>query len=235
MMRRPRACFSPARAQPPYPSVQETGRRTPEARIRSAVRTSHQDDSRRGGETSKGMNLSAIGQAPRSAPGLCSLEVKSNHREIMSKQIKIEKVETILVDLPTIRPHELSMSTGFVIAGRKGAGHVHLLAALTNLPTTATPVWRRSCSEARRRPSWRLVPATRRTGSSTPAVHRIFAERDRGREHRERVRALLAPLLPSVVILEAGGARLKMAAAGAAWLRGCEVEGHARLLFGRVC
>ena len=29
----------------------------------------------------------------------------------MNKQIKIEKVETILVDLPTIRPHELSMTT----------------------------------------------------------------------------------------------------------------------------
>ena len=29
----------------------------------------------------------------------------------MSNQIKIEKVETILVDLPTIRPHELSMTT----------------------------------------------------------------------------------------------------------------------------
>ena len=29
----------------------------------------------------------------------------------MSTQIKIEKVETILVDLPTIRPHELSMTT----------------------------------------------------------------------------------------------------------------------------
>ena len=29
----------------------------------------------------------------------------------MSRQVKVEKVETILVDLPTIRPHELSMTT----------------------------------------------------------------------------------------------------------------------------
>jgi muconate cycloisomerase len=58
-----------------------------------------------------GMKPNAIDPIGQPAPRLCSLQAASDRRRIMSKYPTIEKVETILVDLPTIRPHELSMTT----------------------------------------------------------------------------------------------------------------------------
>src|SRR5262245_48563088 len=107
---------SPASTRSSLPSPEATDGRSVESHLRSGVLTaSFPYGPRRRDEAPRayvpGIKSNAIDPDRQPAPALSALRGGLDRRRIMSKPPTIEKVETILVDLPTIRPHELSMTT----------------------------------------------------------------------------------------------------------------------------